>query len=203
MVLGLTGGVGSGKSTVADILKNEFGAALILSDNVAKDMMKKGNESYEVVVEHFSKDILDEEGNIDNNKLSKIVFCDENELNWLNNATHPIVIRRIKDIIDEFKKEDRKLIVLESALLAKSGCDDICDHIWYVCTDDDERIIRLGNDRGYSKDKSKSIFNNQDSNEYYSDTSDEIIYNNAGLIELKEKVRDSIMRLNEKYNIGL
>lgn len=195
MVLGLTGGVGAGKSTVANILKKKYDAALILSDDVAKELMTYNNKSYNKVVEHFGDAVLKDDKSIDNKALADIVFNDKEQLKWLNDTTHPIVIDEIKKRIDEYTNQGKKIIVLESAILARAGCNGLCDYVWFVSTEVNKRILRLKDDRGYEIEKSKSVINNQDSDEWYQNMSDEIIYNDGDISLLEKRIDESISKI--------
>lgn len=195
MVLGLTGGVGAGKSSVARFLQDKYNAALILSDDVAKEMMLPGKKAYENIVEFFGKDILDDKGFIDSKKLSKIVFSDENKLKKLNNITHPIVIEEIKNRIIQFNLENRQIIILESALLIDAGCDSLCDYIWFVKTKRENRIDRLHKDRGYSQEKSLSVIKSQNSDSDFEKIADDIILNDSNFEELENMIELKISKL--------
>lgn len=190
MVIGLMGGVGSGKSTVADILKNEYGAHLLLTDDIAKDLYKKGKRCYEKIVKLFGVEILDSTGEIDRKKLASIVFADKNKLEQLDLIVHPLVmdevIRRIEMIR---KQESNPCIVIETALLISAGYRQLCDQVWYVSVDDIVRQKRLQESRGYSLEKIQAILNNQMSESEYSDNSDKILYNSTDMRFLIEQVR--------------
>lgn len=116
-VIGLTGGIASGKSTVSKLLK-KMGAVVIDADIVSREIMVKGTEAYNKIVEYFGREILKEDGEIDRKKLGNIVFADRRKLKKLNEITHPIIIERIKEKIEEErKKNQQKAIVLDAALL--------------------------------------------------------------------------------------
>ena len=103
-VVGITGGVGSGKSVVMQMLEEEFGARVILADLVAHDLMEPGAISYEQIVENFGTEILAADGTIDRPALSGVVFSDPDKLSLLNQITHPNVKKEILSRIEAFQK---------------------------------------------------------------------------------------------------
>lgn len=187
MVIGVTGGVGAGKSTVLKILEENYGAKMILSDDVAKELMEPGRTAYTAVVKAFGPEILEgqekEPRCIDRAKLAKIVFADEEKLALLNSLTHPAVREEILARIAGYYKEDKDaLVVVEAALLIEAGYEDILDSLWVVYVEKEERIRRLMRDRGYSREKALSIMENQLSDEEFRAHADYLI-NNTGTIE--------------------
>ncbi len=169
-ILGITGGVGSGKSRVLYDLEKNHGAYILEADKLAHELMEPGMKIYNQIIEHFSRDILCEEAPycIDRNKLGQIVFNDKDKLAVLNNISHPLVKQEIIERIEKAKKEGKiKLFVIEAALLIQDGYVAICDEIWYIWVDREERIKRLMKQRGYTREKCISMFNSQETDEYY------------------------------------
>lgn len=193
-VIGLTGGVGSGKTTVADILKTQFHAHLIITDDVARKLSEKGEKSYRKIVEYFGSGILKEDGQIDRSKLATIVFHDKEKLEKLNSLTHPYVKEYVINEIDRIRKENcgqtEKIpyIVIETALLIDAGYRDLCDEVWYVAVSEQVRRERLMSKRGYSHQKIDSILKNQMSDREFSDNCDKILYNNGNIDNLKKEI---------------
>lgn len=191
-VIGLTGGVGCGKSTVANILMKEYHAKVLFTDDIAKASYEKGEEGYNKILACFGEGVLDEEGEIDRIKLGQIVFSDEGKLKELNSLIHPIVWEKVTKSIENSKKEDIPYLVIESAILVEAGYKAICDEIWYVRSDDEVRMNRLEQTRGYSKEKSQNIINNQGKEDDYKKDCDVIIDNSTNIIQLNKAVRDII-----------
>lgn len=183
MVIGLTGGVGCGKSTVMDYLKKRYHAYIIESDKVAKEIMNPGNKVYDEIVKAFPE-VLDA-GEIDRNKLAQIVFADKDNLLRLNAITHP---GTINEILRRMKKAENDIIVIESAILLGSGLENYCDELWFVYCDLETRIERLMLGRGYSREKSISIINSQPSDEEYNRFADEYIDNSHSENDTKEQI---------------
>lgn len=163
MIVGITGGVGTGKSTILQILKDEYNAAVIMADDVAKELMEPGQPSYRAVVEYFGTEILSgEEGSpIDRVKLAGIVFSDPDKLSALNLLTHPLVRIRILELIDVYNRQNYDLIIVESAILIQAHYLDLIDELWVVYADYDTRVERLISSRGYTVEKIDNIISNQ------------------------------------------
>ncbi|WP_310604945.1 dephospho-CoA kinase [Anaerosporobacter sp.] len=196
-VIGLMGGVGSGKSTVANILEKEYGAYLIITDDIAKKLYDKDEEGYQKVVSYFGTEILNEDGQINRKQLSGIVFADKDKLEKLNSFIHPLVMKYVINEIENIKKENKQktkeeqvpYIVIETALLIEAGYRGLCDTVWYVAVNEEVRKQRLMSGRGYSEEKIASILKNQMSDADYSDNCDKILYNNGDVDTLRKEIQ--------------
>ena len=193
-VLGITGGVGSGKSKAASMLHELLESELISTDDVARELMNKGKVSYNRVVNEFGTEILDDDEEIDRKKLANIVFNHKDKLELLNSFTHEHVIAKVNDIMKKSKKEDKPLVIIESALFKEAGFENICDEVWYINTPDDIRRIRLKESRGYSDEKISAIFENQYSCKEYKDASTVVINNSGDVEELKNSLLKELSR---------
>lgn len=161
MVIGITGGVGCGKSTVLTILEKDFGCHIIEADKVGHLVMQRG-EAYRDIVNVFGNGILGENYEIDRQKLGGIVFRDKEKLEKLNHIVHPAVKSYIKNEIKQVQKADPgAVIVVEAALLIEDNYQEFCDEIWYIYTKEEERFRRLEQSRGYTEEKTRSIMKNQ------------------------------------------
>lgn len=188
-IIGITGQVGSGKSTVADIMKEKYGAYLILTDNIAHDLMRKGAICYRLIVNYFGEKILDDMEEIDRNKLSQIVFRDPVKLSDLNDMVHPYVMNFVFDEIKRLKSAGNVVyIVIETALLIEAGYKEICDEVWAVTISDKVRSERLKKSRGYSDKKIASILKNQLKDEIIRENSTSFICNNGDRNELEKQI---------------
>lgn len=169
-ILGITGGVGSGKSRVLYDLKNDYGAYVIEADKLAHELMQPGKKIYNRIIDEFGESIIskDEPYPIDRAKLGEIVFNNSDSLERLNKITHPLVKEEILKRIKSKKSDnDTELFVIEAALLIEDGYKEICDEIWYIWVSREERINRLMKQRGYTKEKCISIFESQKPDEFY------------------------------------
>ena len=146
IIIGVTGNTGSGKSTVSTIIKNNTGAFVIDADQVAKQLMLPGEDYYNDVVKLFGNDILynkkeKHKGKINNSKLAKHIFSDEEKREQLNKITFKYVGKKTKELIMENK--DKEVIVLDFPLLYEGGFDKICNCIIGVVADRETKISRI------------------------------------------------------------
>lgn len=179
IIIGITGGVGSGKSRVLYDLSENHGAYIVEADKLAHTLMEPGQSIYNEIVENFGREILKEKApyEIDRQKLGDIVFSDKDKLKLLDSISHPAVKKNILWQIETKKAEGVKIFVIEAALLIQDGYKEICDEIWYVWVSKEERIKRLAKQRGYTKSKCISMFNSQEDDDYYKKYADFTINN--------------------------
>lgn len=173
MVIGITGGVGSGKSTVLDYLKTAYQAQIIQEDLVARELMEPGQCGFRAVVSAFGRDILLPSGGIDRPKLSAVVFSDGKKLQLLNSLTHPLVEQEVRRRIADFSG----LSVVETALPEEAGLSGFCDAVWYVHVPVKTRILRLMESRGYSREKCRRVMESQLSDDEFRTLADSVIEN--------------------------
>ncbi len=183
MIIGVMGGVGSGKSTVLNYLENNYEANIIEADKVAKEVMLPGNDVYNEIVKTFPEVIVDNK--IDSKKLAEIVFNDKEQLEKLNSITHP---GAVKEIVSRIKSSKNRIIVVESAILLGSGVEQYCDELWFVFCNRDTRIKRLMQTRGYSKEKCISVIESQPADEEYNKGADEFIDNSYSEENTREQI---------------
>ena len=193
-ILGITGGVGCGKSAVLGILEKEYGAYVIQADIVAHELMEPGQASYQAIVEHFGQEILLEDGHIDRKALGAIVFSDEKKLAILNSLTHPAVKEEIRRRITERLNisAEHAFIVIEAALLLEDHYDEICNEIWYIYADREVRFDRLAASRGYTREKSQSMMDNQMSEDELRRRCQAVIDNSGTLEETKVALKTAL-----------
>ncbi len=195
-VVGITGGTGCGKTVVMELLRDRFNAGLIIADRIGHELMAPGGKNYRDIIDCFGNVILTSDATIDRAKLSRIVFHDKEALEKLNSVTHPNIEKEIMDRIEEMQKdEDISFIALEAALLIECGYRKYLDELWYVYADEETRIRRLMEGRGYSEEKSRSVMRNQLREEEYIKNSDRVIDNSGSVEETYEKLR---LMLEEK-----
>ncbi len=167
-VIGITGGIGAGKSTILSIFQKQYNAVILEADKIAHLLMEPGQPAYNRILKAFPASILDKEGNIIREELSQIVFRNPELLNKLNQIVHPEVKHYILNQIHQHQiANDTEYCVIEAALLIEDGYQDICDELWYIYAPDSVRIQRLMASRSYSLEKCQSIMKNQSSDEFY------------------------------------
>lgn len=156
-VIGITGGVGAGKTQILEYLNNKYGATICQADAVGKKLQKKGTECFDAIVAHFGTEILDAKGELDREKLADIVFSDKVELSVLNSIVHPAVKEEIHKKIAKEERKNTNLFILESAILIEDHYEEICDELWYIYVEDSIRKKRLIYARGYDSKKVDDI----------------------------------------------
>jgi dephospho-CoA kinase len=149
LVVGLTGGIGTGKSTFAALLA-ERGAQVIDADLIGRDALAVGQPAWKAVVEQFGDEILAANSmGIDRKRLAAIVFSDAAKLAALNAIVHPVIFKAVADELDRLRATDA-VVVLDAALIIETGLDSSCDVLIVVDSSDEERLQRLQRDRGMS-----------------------------------------------------
>ncbi|NLG82511.1 MAG: dephospho-CoA kinase [Bacilli bacterium] len=126
MIIGLTGGIATGKSTISNLFK-EKGIPVIDNDKIAHDLIKRGQPAYNEIITIFGCDILNEDGEINRKKLGEIVFNNEEKRLILNKIVHPLVKDVVKQEIRKYQQAGYNTIVIDVPLLFESGFDDLCD----------------------------------------------------------------------------
>ena len=207
ITIGVTGGVGAGKSEILRYLENRYNCRVLLSDDAAKELELKGRALYEPLVRLLSgsgpekeqamsdlpseeresegmphEALLLENGEINKAEMARRIFADEKLLQKVNELVHPAVNRYILDEIERERRSGaREFFVLESALLVENGYDRIVDSMWYIYCDREVRRERLRASRGYSDEKITRIMGNQVSEEEYRRACDIVIDNTGDL----------------------
>ena len=194
-IIGITGGVGAGKSTVLDYLREQFHAYVIQADQVGHQVMEPGEICYSQVIALFGEHILKKDKTIDRKAVSDVVFGNEEKLKKLNGIIHPAVRQSILEEIQFQKEKKTAIVVVEAALLLEEHYEKFCDKVWYVHTDREIRISRLMENRGYSREKSESIISSQAPDEYFAKHADYIIRNNGDIKDTWLQVEEGIRLL--------
>lgn len=180
--IGITGGVGSGKSRVLSFLETEYHAHICQADHVAWQLQRPGEKCYYAIIEKFGKDILCADETIDRAKLGNIVFRDQVKLKQLNHIMHPAVKRRVREKMKSQYEKGTDLFVLEAALLLEEHYDVICDELWYIYSDEKIRRKRLKESRQYTDEKIDAIMASQSPDEVFRREC-HIVIDNGGTFE--------------------
>ena len=199
--IGITGGAGSGKSTVVEYIKTLVPTEFLHCDEIAHELMEPGGASYQVLLREFGEEILKEqeerEGTfskreIAKEKLAGIAMATPESRKRLNALTHPLVRMETEKRLMALQESGfHGVAVIEAALLLEAGFSDLCDEVWYVYAFLPDRIRRMRENRGYSKEKIKNILDGQLSDEEFRARTDFIIDNSdaAGDVPAKETKR--------------
>ena len=202
IIIGLTGGVGCGKSTVGNKMKEIFSVKLQMTDQIGHLAMEEGTRCYAEICRIFGKDMIAENGQIRRDKLAEVVFTNLEKLEILNGLIHPWVIEYLKTDIERERKEKRfQFYVIESAILLETNLDRLCDVVWYVNTDKDIRRKRLQDSRGYSDEKIDAIMAQQKDSAWIQEHCQVDIRNNAILEETMEQVKKQLQILGNQYEM--
>ena len=194
-IIGITGGVGSGKSRVLSYIEETYPCTICQADHVAWELQKPGVSGYVQIVEYFGKKVLNEDQTLNRKALGEIVFSNEKELHRLNEIMHPAVKTRICELITEHKQRGTKLFVLEAALLIEEHYDEICDELWYIYTDEQNRRERLKISRGYSDEKIDSMMKTQLSEEMFRKKCKVVIDNSRDFEYTCVQIQEAIKKL--------
>ena len=182
--VGITGGVGAGKSEVLKLIKEMTDCVIVTADELAKTLEKKGEVCYEPLIELLGASVKGPDDEIDPKKMAAVIFSDGNEdkLAAVNSVIHPAVKHRILEMIDIEKNKGEVLyFFIEAALLIEDGYDKIVDELWYVYADENIRRERLRKNRGYSDERIDGIIESQSSDENFRKHCSVIIDNSKSL----------------------
>ena len=161
-VIGITGGVGAGKSEILAYLREHANCRIIIADKVAHELEKQGGICYAQIVALLGKEIVAEDGEIDKSKMAARIFTDRKLLARINEIVHPAVKEYIVNEIAKEREAGRlDYLFIEAALLIEDGYSKIVDEMWYIHTDEKTRRERLKASRGYSDEKIDSIMREQ------------------------------------------
>lgn len=191
-IIGITGGVGAGKSTILQYMQMEYKAFAIQADQVGHLLMKPDESCYQPMVKLFGSGILKGDGSIDRQMVGKIVFSNSRMLKKLNAIIHPRVKSYILNEIARQREEGTRLFVMEAALLLEDEYDALCDEVWYIYADERVRRERLRKERGYSDEKIDGILSNQMTEQEFERRCDYKIENNGNLEITYHQIRERI-----------
>lgn len=188
-IIGITGGVGAGKSTVLNYIQKKCKCRVIFSDNVANDIKLKGMPCYEPIVSLLSKNILGDDLEIDKKKMAAKIFSDDSLLQKVNNIIHPAVNEYIfGEIEKERKSNELDYLFVEAALLIENGYDKIVDELWYIYASEEVRKQRLKASRNYSDEKINDIFKGQLKDEEFRKFADFVIDNSGDAKDTERQI---------------
>jgi dephospho-CoA kinase len=186
-VIGLTGGIGSGKSTVAQFLA-ELGAEVVDLDKVGHETLKQGTETRERVVKRFGREILNNNNDIDRGKLGEIVFADNKALLHLNLIIHPVIDNILNTRLEEYRRKGVEVVVIEAAAMLEAGRAWKFDELWVITAPKDAILDRLRERTGLSEDEARARIESQMPQEEREKHADVVINTDCTLDELKARV---------------
>lgn len=184
VVLGITGGVGAGKSRILEILREEYHALVIQADEVAKKLEEPGQPGLTELVRRFGTGILSPEGSLDRERFAGLIFRDSTMLETVNQIIHPLTWQAIKE---QLAAADAELAAVEAALFDERS-REICQYLVFVDTEKERRIERLMESRGYSREKCLDIMENQPDRNDFLKLADYVIDNNGTKIQVRQEI---------------
>ncbi len=205
-ILGITGGAGSGKTTVVEYIKQMASVRFLHCDVIAHELMQPGGLSYTALIQEFGAVILDETITesmppISREKLAKLAMATKESRKRLNEITHPLVRQAVEQKIEQLEKEQFcGIVIIEAALLIEAGYKEICDELWYIFAPIADRKRRMRENRGYAEQKIENILAGQLSEEQFRANADVVIENpDREKEEEKEKLsKQIIVHLKER-----
>jgi dephospho-CoA kinase len=196
-VIGLTGGIGSGKTTVAQFLK-ELGAVVMDLDKTGHDVLKKPGDTYKKVLREFGDAILAPGKEIDRAKLGKLVFGNPEALKKLNGIIHPAIDTTVEKALKEFRRKGVGVVVLEAAAMLEAERKWLADEIWITVAPEPVILERLKTRSGYSAAEAKTRIASQMQNIDRVGQADVIINTDCSMEELQIRVKDEWDRLLQR-----
>ncbi|MBK5251055.1 MAG: dephospho-CoA kinase [Peptostreptococcaceae bacterium] len=196
IIIGLTGGIGSGKTTVTELLL-EKGFPVIDADKISREIMDEPKTGCEVV-DCFGENIVDPDGKIDRRKLRKIVFEDESLLKELNKIFHEKIRNRINIDISSLKKDGKSVIFLDAPLLIENKLDKMVDEVWIVFCSIESQIERVMKRDNSSRKEIEQIIKRQMPLDEKLECANLVFKNDGSVLELKEKLESALQSLNER-----
>ena len=190
MVLGLTGGVGAGKSRILELFSHDYGAQVIQADLVARKLEDPGQPGLTGLVSLFGTGILQKDGTLDRKGFADRIFGNPEALKRVNALIHPLTWNEIKRQIRESSAD---LIVVEAALFDERS-REVCQYLLYVDTQDEIRIQRLMENRGYSREKCLDIMKNQADRSRFLELADFVIDNSGSLEGSRQQIRQILKK---------
>lgn len=194
-VIGITGGVGCGKSAVLDLLKEESKCVIYRADDIANELKLKGHPCYEKIVDILGEEVLDPDGEINKRMMAIVIFSDPEKKRLVEAVLHPAVKTYINDKIAECRREGSyDYFFFEAALLIEAGYKQICDEIWYVYASIPTRSKRLMASRNYDLHKIESIMDSQLSDREFRKNCEYVIDNEGDLEQTRENIRSVLSK---------
>ncbi len=186
-VIGLTGGIGSGKSTVSQCLA-ELGAVILDADKVGHEAFKPNTEAWQEVVAAFGRQIIAPGGEVDRKKLGEIVFGNPESLSRLNQIMHPRMYDMVKAQLEEYRRQGVDVVVLEAAVLIEANWTSLVDEVWVTVAPEAAVLERLRQQRGLAEEQTLARIRSQLSSEERIKHADVIINNDCSRDELRVRV---------------
>lgn len=196
MIIGITGSSGAGKSTVCEILENEYHVKVINADKIAKELSKKGTLYLLEIVQKFGKEILLENGELNRKKLANIIYHNEEKRNQLNECTFKYIRKEIEKQIQEHKNE---LIAIDVPLLFEAKLEEICNTtIAVIAKNKEAQIARIMQRDGIDKMHAEARLSAQHPNEFYTSRCQFVITNDNEIADIEKQIEEILNLIKSK-----
>lgn len=189
IVIGLTGGIGSGKSEVSRILI-ELGAEVIDADRVGHDAYRPNTETWQVVVKAFGDEIVQPDGEIDRRKLGSIVFSDPDEMTKLNGIMHPRMREMIRERLETLKGQGTAVAVVEAAILIEADWTPLVDEVWVIDATEETVVERVGRRNNLSEEEIRRRIKSQMTREERAGHATVVVHNDEGIDQLQRHINE-------------
>ena len=200
-VVGLTGGIGSGKSTVARLLA-ERGAEVVDADAIARELVQAGMPALAAIEERFGGQFIDDDGALRRQELGAHVFGDRASLTALNDLMHPSIVATVKSRVLGARLTQAPVVVIDAALLVELHMHRDCDQVIVVCADAAARVTRIATRDGLSADRVQARISAQISDRERLAVADHVIDNDGDLTELERQVATLWHRLESHHGLS-
>lgn len=187
--IGITGGVGAGKTEVLNYIRKHYKCEIYLADRVAELLQEPGTECFKALVELLGEGIKTPEGRLDRKQMAAKIFADPKLLKQVNGIVHPAVKDFLLERLEEARASgETELFFVEAALLIEAGYRALVDELWYIYADETVRRLRLEQERGYSPEKTAQIMASQLQEEKFRENCDFVIDNSGSLTESYKQI---------------
>lgn len=197
-IIGITGGVGSGKSYVLKYLQDAYQATVVQADQVGKLVQQAGNDAFIKIVEEFGELSVGKDGELDRGYLAQVIYEDETKRQLMNNIVHPIVRQFITEQIEIERAYGTSYFIIEAAILIESKFNELCDEVWFIYADEETRIKRLISSRDYSEEKCRMIIASQLPYETFMEVCDVCIDNSSSPEYTYKQIDEQFLRIKEE-----
>lgn len=192
LVIGLTGGIASGKTTVANLFQQEFGIEIVDADIVAREVVEPGTDGLKAITNRFGEQILDDLGNLNRSKLRDVIFSQPEQKEWLNNLLHPMIRREMLKQLDDVQSAYALLVI---PLMVENGLQSLADKVLVVDVDKETQLQRTVVRDKVNQSQVEAILASQATREQRLAIADYVIKNNA----INEKLLPQITELHQKF----
>ena len=184
LFIGITGGIGAGKSEILSYIRKHYKCEIYLADEVAHEVKRPGTECYRALVDLLGKEIIDPDGQIEKARMAEKIFADASLLEKVNQLIHPAVKVYLLEHLEKARAAGEvELFFVEAALLIECGYGELVDEMWYIYADEQVRRERLKKARGYSEEKIENIMAKQLPEQKFSENCDFVIDNSGELAD--------------------